>query len=123
VYIVDATTRYTVQGVDGADKPVLILRAPSSEELRAHLAGRFKKGGKATDPFRITEQLMLSREAFVDSLLVDCENVGYLRAPGDQVPLGQSVPGWKSKIPVNWKTSIAMKYEEQEVVSSEEERD
>lgn len=123
MYIVDAVTRYTIKGVDGEPKPVLILRSPSAEELRAHLAGRFRKGGKAADQFRITEQLMVSREAFIDSILVDCENVGYLLPDGSHGILNKDVSGWKAKIPINWKTSIAMRYEEQEVISSDDELD
>lgn len=104
--------RFTIQ--IGDDKnPVLILRNPTSSETKAFLKGRFERRGR-----KIDDRSVESRERFINDLLVGCENIE-VKDGDNWVSLIPSMPGWEEKIPLNWKTSVAVQFEEQEIVSEE----
>lgn len=111
--ILEDNTRFVIQ-IGEEPNPVLILRRPTNNEVKEFLKSRFvRKGGKMVD------QSVEAREKFVNTLLVDCENVE-IKKDGVAVSLKSGIPDWTSYIPLNWKTSIAIKFEEQETVSEED---
>ena len=70
----------------------------------------------------VTSQLYEARVAFFDETAVDIENVEFEGTDGDQV-LSRDVPGWKDKVPVQWKATAASYFEETQVLSEEERED
>lgn len=109
----DENLRFTIQM--GEEKnPVLILRQPTARELKTFLQGRFVRKGN-----KIQDVSVEARENFVNALLERVENVEVKGLHGGYVEI-MTLPDWKDRIPLNWKTSIAIKFEEAEVVSQEE---
>jgi len=97
------------------ENPILVLRQPTSDELRTFLSSRFKRKGTAGD------SLMEARLKFVDELLVGCKQIEVKEA-GNVVPLTPELPNWKGRIPANWKTSVALHFEEKEAFTPEDEK-
>ncbi len=112
---IEEELRYTIQLGQG-DNPVLILRQPTAAEIKAFLNGRFIRRGN-----KVEDQSVTSRERFVDTLLIRVHNIEIKDEGGNYIPLTPAIAGWKERIPLNWKTSIAVKFEEQETLSEEDE--
>lgn len=116
---------YKINVNNSQDDPVLILRQPTNAELKTFLRNRFARKGT-----RFDDKSIEAREQFIDNLLVGCKNVEvkgspYITSEGTQsgwVNLNPEMPGWKNQIPLNWKTSVAMKFEEQEALSQDDEK-
>lgn len=109
--------RITLDFNMGEANPTLIFREPTPQELRSFLKSRFiRKGSKVDD------QTLEAREKFADMLLIGCENVEIQNGSEGPQPLTPQVADWKAKIPVNWKTSCAIRFEERETVSPEDEK-
>ena len=111
--------------VDGGEKVVFICRRPKAQELSNFLNKRFQTKGT-----RVKSQLYEAREALIDKILVNVEGAEYEDAAGQVKPLnastvlsdqdkthwagilGESIESWKDLIPMSWKSSAAMTFED-----------
>lgn len=111
----------------GNEDVVFICRQPSAKEVSKFLASRF-----VTHRNKQVNRLYEARQSFIDSIIEDVENVSYRDAAGNLVPLHagtQFTPediatwsktldlrpsevDWKALIPLNWKSSAAMFFED-----------
>lgn len=105
--------RFTIH-LGESDNPVLILRRPTLKELRSFLQPRFEIRENC-----IEDHSVEVREEFIDSLLVGCENIE-IRINGIYKPLSPEVADWKELIPLSWKISVALQFEEQKTISEKE---
>lgn len=101
----------------GEDNPVLILRQPSEAEHQAFLKARFPRRGN-----QFQDNSVQARKDFIDLILIGTKNIQVKGPEGKPVELSSSMTDWKSKIPLNWKTSAAAKFEESEILSPEDEK-
>lgn len=112
---IEEELKFTIQLGQGPDNPILILRQPTPAEVKAFLTGRFiRKGNKVQD------ESVTAREKFIDTLMIGIQNVEIRDSSRNYIALSPDFPNWKEKIPVNWKTSIAVRFEEAEIVSPDE---
>lgn len=107
--------KYTIQLGQGPDNPILILRQPTPAEVKAFLTGRFVRKGT-----KVQDESVTARERFIDTLLISVLHVEVKDPSGNYVALNPDFPNWQEKIPVNWKTSIAVHFEEREIVNPDE---
>lgn len=113
----------------GQDEPaILIVRRPSADAVQ-----RFLKARTVTRRNKLENHAYEARIDFIDGILVDVEGVAYEDLQGEVHPLNSSVSlenvhpdvrgsasSWKDLIPVNWKSSAAMYFEDSD--DAEEER-
>ena len=96
------------------DNPVLILKQPTPQQIKNFLQQRFfRKGNKVED------NSIEAREKFINLLLEKVKNVEIKDSSGNYVSI-MTLPDWKDRIPLNWKTSLAIKFEEAETISEDE---
>lgn len=105
----------TSEGAEG-DHPILVLRRPSNKALKHFLSARFPRRGN-----KVEDNTTGAREAFIDAHLTGVKNLE-VRSDAGYVPLGPVIPNWKEKIPLNWKTAAALRFEEGEVLTPEDEK-
>lgn len=106
----------TSEGAEG-DHPVLVVSRPTRAQLKRLLSSRFvRKGNKIED--RSTE----AREEFMNDILKSTKNIEVRSDSGEYVPLTPSLPGWRDRIPLNWKTAAALRFEEGEILTPEDEK-
>ena len=111
----------------GSEDVVFICRRPSGKEISKFLGKRF-----TTHRNKVQSRLYEARAEFVDSILLDVENVTFRTVEGETVPLNSKLQltdadraawavnldvraaevDWKSLIPINWKSSVAMFFED-----------
>jgi cytosine/adenosine deaminase-related metal-dependent hydrolase len=109
----------------GDETVVMICRKPSTEELTKFLSQRFQAKGR-----KVQTHLYEAREELIDKVLVDVENAEYETPGGESRPLtaatvltdeektfcagvlGRKVESWKDLIPLSWKSSAAMHFED-----------
>ena len=121
----DSTIRISVPV--GDEDVILVCRRPSADEVSKFLNSRF-----TTHRNKVKSNLYPARVAFVDSILVDAENVTFVTASGEEKPLnaatvltpddashwskvlGEAVSCWKDLISMPWKSTVAMYFEEQQ---------
>jgi hypothetical protein len=84
------------------------------EAIKKLLSGRFTagRGGRAQD------KSMDARLRFFNTMCLRVENV---ELP-DGTPLGPSVDNWRAQVPVNWKVSFALNFEEQNTLTEDDEK-
>lgn len=108
----------------GSDTVVLVCRRPTAPEQSAFLGARFKTKGR-----KVKSELYEAREAFIDKILIDAEGAEFASGTGVR-PLnastdlsaedrqqwtrimGKPVDRWQDLIPVSWKSSAAMTFED-----------
>lgn len=105
--------RFTIQ-MGQQDNPVLSLRQPTAQQIKNFLQQRFVRKGN-----RVEDNSIEAREKFINALLDKVGNVEVKGADGNYVDL-MTLPDWKERVPLNWKTSVALKFEEAETVSEDE---
>jgi|TARA_R110000824_G_scaffold190214_2_gene371640 hypothetical protein len=83
------------------------------EAIKKLLSSRFTagRGGRAQD------KSMDARIRFFNTMCLRVENV---ELP-DGTPLLSTVENWRAEVPVNWKVSFALPFEEQNTLTEEEE--
>jgi hypothetical protein len=104
----------------------LVCRHPSAAELSGLLRGRYQAKGR-----KVKDRLYETRRDFIDRILIDCRNATFANAKHESVALdastvltdedktlwsgilGERVEIWKDLIPLNWKSSAAMTFEDQ----------
>lgn len=119
----------------GNEDVVFICRRPRAKEISTFLNNRWRRGPRG----KIVDRLYEARREFVDSILIDVENVTWKTAAGDAAPLnaatslseadrqhwsdvlGEPVTSWKDLIPLNWKSAVAMHFEDALNLSGEDE--
>lgn len=119
----------------GSEDVIFICRRPKAREISNFLNNRWRRGPRG----KIVDRLYEARREFVDSVLIDVENVTWKTAAGETLPLnsstqlsdrdrelwseimGEPVTGWKDLIPLNWKSAVAMQFEDALALSSEDE--
>jgi len=107
------------------ERVTFICRPPTGKEVSEFLNRRF-----VTRRNKIESRLYDARRDFVDSILLDIENAEWENANGELLPLnaatelteedkrhcaailGAPVESWKDLIPLNWKASVAMHFED-----------
>lgn len=115
----------------GEGEPVeLIVRRPNAAEHSAFLKSRLKERRN-----KVKTEVFEARQAFLDKILVDCRGVKIEDADGESIDLNAKTEitpglrelyglgdkdGWRDLIPVNWKSTAAMHFEESEQVEDEE---
>lgn len=117
----------------GDETVVMICRRPSAEELNRFLSARFQAKGR-----KVQTHLYEAREALIDKVLIDVENADYEAPNGEFRPLnarteltaeertfcsgilGRQVQTWKDLIPLSWKSSAAMHFEDPAPEAGEE---
>lgn len=117
----------------GGEDVVFTLRRPSAKETSKFLNSRFEQKRN-----KLVSKLYEARVAFIDSLLVDISNAQYETAAGELKPLNKDtvlsaddaahasrvldipVNSWKDLIPVSWKSSVAMQFEDSNQGGDEE---
>jgi hypothetical protein len=127
-------TRVRVAVDVGGEDVVFICRTPTAKETSAFLNNRF-----VTKRNKVTSHLYDARANFMDAIVVDVENAQFRNAAGEVLPLnaqtvltdddkrqcgavlGVQVESWKDLIPLSWKSSAAMKFEDSQSASGEEE--
>jgi hypothetical protein len=110
----------------GSEEAVFICRRPTTRESSNFLNTRWVRGKRN----KIDDRLYEARRAFIDLILVDLEEVVFKTAAGEVVPLnaaavlspadiehwsqvlGEPVKSWKDLIPVQWKSSVAQRFED-----------
>jgi hypothetical protein len=111
----------------GSEDVVFVCRRPSAKEISKFLSSRYiQKRNK------VEARLYEAREAFVNSILVDVENVTFRNAANESLPLNAATilteadraswaaqldvkPSeltWKDMVPLNWKSGVAMYFED-----------
>lgn len=116
----------------GDDEVVFICRRPSTKEISKFLSSRYVQKRN-----KVETRLYEAREAFVNSILLDVENVTFKSAAGESIALNSqttlmesdrqsyaeqlgvppSAVTWKDLIPVNWKSGVAMIWEDTQAES------
>lgn len=109
----------------GGEDAVFVCRIPRADEISKFLKSRF-----TTRRNKVEQNLYPARIAFADSILIDVENVTYRTVSGETKVLGPANPlsdedkaswaqilgapvnDWRDLIQVNWKSAIAMRWEE-----------
>lgn len=111
----------------GGEDVVLVCRQPTGKEMSKFLSSRYIQ-----ERNKVKTRLYEARQEFIDKLLVDVENVTYLNAAGESVVLSKDIVlseeeratwavsldikpsevDWKALIPLNWKSSAAMYFED-----------
>ena len=86
-----------------------------SKAITSLLKNRFKQVGR-----RVENRTQEARIAFFDNTCEAVEGVEYIGDDGNPPSLTPDVDGWKSKIPANWKASIAATFEEKETLGDED---
>ena len=83
------------------------------EAIKKLLSGRFSagRGGRAQD------KSMEARIRFFNTMCLRVENV---ELP-DGTPLDPTIENWRGEIPVNWKVSFSLNFEEQNTLTEEDE--
>ena len=127
-----ATTKRIAIDVNG-ETVVFICRTPSTPELSQFLNSRF-----ATKRNKVESRVYEARAAFMDKISVDIENATYAAADGQEKPLsvktdlsaddktywsgilGTRVETWKDLVPLTWKSSAAMKFEDSSAAPEDE---
>ena len=123
----------TISGTIKIDVPVagatvtLVCRRPTAQELSKFLNARFETQGR-----KVKSRLYEARTALIDKILVDVKNAEYATPEGEPKPLncatvlgereveywtavnGAPVQSWKDLIPMSWKSSAAMHFEDQQ---------
>ncbi len=115
------------------DKVIIVCRRPTPQEQSAFLNARFEAKGR-----KVRSHLYEAREALIDKIMVDVRNATYETAAGELKPLnsqtvlaqqdqdhwssilGVQVQNWKDLIPVSWKSSAAMHFEDPHPEDDEE---
>jgi hypothetical protein len=118
----------------GGEDVILICRTPTAKETSSFLNNRF-----VTKRNKVTSHLYEARADFITAIVVDLENAQFRNAVGEVLPLnaqtvltdedkrqcgavlGVQVESWKDLIPLSWKSSAAMKFEDSQSASGEEE--
>ncbi len=119
----------------GNEDVVFVCRRPRAKEISNFLNNRWRRGPRG----KIIDRLYDARREFVDSILIDVENVTWKTAAGETVPLnagtvlteadrqhwsemlGEPVASWKDLIPLNWKSAVAVHVEDALNFSQEDE--
>jgi len=109
--------RYMIDVGEGENNPTLIIRRPSDKEMQRFLASRWERKGS-----KVVDRTIDARREFVDALLEGCERIEIEQADGTYTDLTPNGNGWKDSIPLNWKTSLAMRFEEQEAFTGDDEK-
>lgn len=111
----------------GDEEVVFICRQPTAKEISKFLSSRYVQVRN-----KVQTRLYEAREAFVNSILVDVENVTFRNAANESIPLNAATvltesdratlaarydvkPSdmtWKDMIPLNWKSGVAMYFED-----------
>ncbi|MGE5487570.1 MAG: hypothetical protein ACM3ZB_07090 [bacterium] len=109
----------------GDETVIMICRRPTAEELNKFLSARFRASGR-----KVQTHLYEAREELIDKVLIDVENAEYEGPDGKLRPLsartelteeektfcsgvlGKPVKTWKDLIPLSWKSSAAMHFED-----------
>jgi len=117
----------------GGEDVIFICRQPSAAERSKFLSSRF-----VTKRNKMVSRLYEARAEFVDQILLDVENIQYCASNGEirqlnaQAELsdadkaeystvhGVEVRGWRDMIPLNWKSSVAMYFEDQQSQGEED---
>ena len=86
-----------------------------SKAITSLLKNRFKQIGR-----RVENRTQEARIAFFDKTCIEVEGVEYEDGDGNLMSLTPVIDGWKSKIPANWKASIAGTFEEKETLGDED---
>ena len=96
-------------------KGTLLLRAPTPEEHRDFLDGRFRSRAQGVTN---TVKAASHRVVFIDKLLIGCEN---LVVYGRTVTAAEA--NWKNQVPANIKSAICLRgFEEPEVLTEDDEK-
>ena len=109
----------------GDETVVLVCRRPTAQEQSTFLKDRFEAKGR-----KVKSHLYESRAALIDKILIDVRNAEFETAAGERFTLnkdtalsesdrhwwsnllGVTVTCWKDLIPVSWKSSAAMRFED-----------
>jgi hypothetical protein len=109
----------------GDDDVVFVCRRPTGREISKFLSSRYVTKRNKMEP-----RLYEARLEFVNSILRDVEGATFRNAAGEELPLnaastltaedkalwagtlGEPVESWKDLIPVTWKSSVAMYFED-----------
>jgi hypothetical protein len=111
----------------GNEDVVFICRRPTTKEISKFLSSRYVQKRN-----KVETRLYEAREAFVNSILVDVENVTFRNAANESLPLNAATilteadraswamqldvkPSeltWKDLVPLNWKSGVAMYFED-----------
>lgn len=109
----------------GGETVTFVCRQPSAQEVSKFLDTRFE-----TRRNKVRSRVYEARAVLIDKILVDIENAEFRDAEGAVRPLnaqtqlseqdkaacsavmGLQVESWKDLIPLNWKASAAMRFEE-----------
>lgn len=110
---------------EGSESITVVLRQPTSEEVSRFLKARFPSVRNKTLNQRAEAQI-----AFIDRILTGVDGLTVANAAGEQIPVGPGmalteadtaawqqrfgwkVATWKDLIPSYWKTSWALRFEE-----------
>jgi hypothetical protein len=125
-------TRVRVAVDVGGEDVVFICRTPTARETSVFLNNRF-----VTKRNKVTSHLYEARAEFISAIVVDVENAQFRNAAGEVLPLnaqtvltdddkrqcgavlGVQIETWKDLIPLSWKSSAAMKFEDSQNASGE----
>lgn len=117
----------------GNETVIFVCRQPTAAEISNFLSHRFVRRRN-----KVQDRLYEARAVFVDTILIDVENVQYRAATGEVRPLnsqtelsdadktqqsqriGQPVSTWKDMLQVNWKSAVAMYFEDQQTLGEDE---
>jgi hypothetical protein len=109
----------------GDETVTFICRRPTAQEQSKFLTNRFEAKGR-----KVKSHLYEARAALIDKVLIDVKNAEYETAAGERRPLnketqlteedkrhwsgifGTAVESWKDLIPMSWKSSAAMHFED-----------
>ncbi len=118
----------------GGETVNLICRRPTAKELSSFLSSRFVQKRN-----KMQSRIYEARSEFIDQILVDVENAQVQNAAGDVLEitkdlvlteddkrhltssLGDNIENWRDLIPLNWKASAAMYFEDQHQAAPDEE--
>ena len=111
----------------GNEDVIFVCRNPTARDMAKFLNSRYVQRRN-----KIETRLYEARAEFVDAILVDVENVTYKSSTGESVPLNAqtqftdadraswaaqldvrpSEMTWKDLLPLNWKSGVAMYFED-----------
>lgn len=109
----------------GGETVTLVCRQPTAQQLSGFLNARFEAKGR-----KVKSHLYSARTGLIDQVLVDIKNATYENAQGELKTLnastvlsegdvaywsgilGSKVESWKDLIPMSWKSSAAMRFED-----------
>lgn len=119
------TSNVSIKVPVGGETVTFVCRRPSAQVMSAFLKNRFETKGK-----RVKSNLYEARATLIDKILFDIEGAEYESADGQSVPLNRNtvltdadkqkwqgilgipVNDWKDLIPLSWKSSAAMSFED-----------